>query len=116
MKKSIRYTKKQARKFPLSADAVQKIADMQRDLDACHYSFANIIGYLKGTFESLSFRPAILAGAAATEETNKLIEKMCLLAFDNGRKVIELEAKVRELEENLNKHDLEHKEMPQSCY
>lgn len=38
MKKSIRYTKKQARKFPLSADAVQKIADMQRDLDACHYS------------------------------------------------------------------------------
>lgn len=71
------------------------------DLLKMEIPFANIIGYLKGTFESLSFRPAILAGAAATEETNKLIEKMCLLAFDNGRKVIELEAKVRELEEKL---------------
>lgn len=101
MKKSVRYTKKQSRKFPLSADAVQKIADMQRDLDAYHYSFANIIHYLKGTYESYSFRPAILAGVAATEETNKQIENICMRAFYNGRKVIELEAKVRELEEKL---------------
>lgn len=101
MKKSVRYTKKQGRKFPLSADAIQKIADMQRDLDAYHYSFANIIGYLKGKFESLSYRPAILEGVAATEETSKLIDMICLEAFDNGRKVIKLEAKVRELEEKL---------------
>ena len=104
MKKSIRYTKKQARKFPL-----QKIADMQRDLDAYNFVFANLIGYLLGKFGEHRGKiivPAIITSPsiAATEEVAKQISYILDAAIKAGGKVIELEAKVRELEEELNKY------------
>ena len=104
MKKSIRYTKKQARKFPL-----QKIADMQRDLDAYNFVFANLIGYLLGKFGEHKDKiivPAIISkpSMAATEEVASQISHVLDAANRADRKVIELKAKVRELEEELNKY------------
>ena len=95
---------KQASKFPLSADAVIKIADMQRDLDAYSFVFANLIGYLGGKFgehDNMLVVPAISQSMAATKEVEKQISHVLDAAFEARRKIIELKAKARELEEKL---------------
>ena len=96
MKKSVRHTKKQRNKFPLSADAVQRIADMQRDLDAYNFATTNIIGFLKGKFGN--HKPAIRKGIAATDEVNDNIDFICSAAFDADKEIRKLKEKLKQYE------------------
>ena len=55
--------------YLIDGSCAKTIADMQRDIDAYHTAFANIIGYLKGRFDDRR-KPTILAGLAASEYIN----------------------------------------------
>ena len=63
----------------VDASCVKAIADMQRDLDAYHFAFVNIIGMLKGKFGG-SFVPAISQDMAASERVNDEIHDIFLSA------------------------------------
>lgn len=60
---------------------IDKIVAMRQDLDAYHFAFGNIIGYLKGGFGE-SYKPAILYGIAASEEVEDEVTAICRAAFE----------------------------------
>lgn len=63
----------------LDMSCVKTIADMQRDLDAYHFAFVNIIGMLRGKFGK-SFVPAISQNMAASESVNDEIHDIFMSA------------------------------------
>lgn len=66
-------------KIKVDASFVKAIVDMQRDLDAYHFAFVNIIGILRGKFCG-SFVPAISQDMAASQRVNDEIHDMFLSA------------------------------------
>ena len=66
-------------KIKVDVSFVKAIADMQRDLDAYHFAFVNIIGILRGKFGG-SFVPAISQDMAASQRVNDEIHDIFVSA------------------------------------
>ena len=81
----------------LDTSAVKVIADMQRDLDAYHFVFGNLIGYLNGKFMK-NYKPAILYGLPASKEVENDITQLCDSAFVLQDEYNKLKLKLEEYE------------------
>ena len=66
-------------KTKIDVSLVKTITDMQRDLDAYHFAFINIIGMLRGKFGG-SFVPAISQDIAASKSVNDEIHDIFISA------------------------------------
>lgn len=66
-------------KTKIDVSFVKAVADMQRDLDAYHFAFVNIIGMLRGKFGG-SFVPAISQNIAASKSVNDEIHDIFVSA------------------------------------
>ena len=71
---------------------IKEIREMQQDLDAYNFAFANIIGHLNGLFGK-GYKPAILENLATSETARNNINQICEAAFELRRKYDELTQK-----------------------